>query len=808
LARLEGRGDLRMCRNHGPKKPRRDAWFCKDLTAEEHHLSHPARCLVAVLGASALISAVPAHAQSESTAANSSEAARAAPKTKTEAPANADVAVLEEITITAEHRAASINDTGITVDAFKGPELRELAVTKVADLARYSPGINVHGPFGENGYPEITIRGMSADNFTELSPQSVGVYSDGVYLSSPPLLALRMFDLERVEILKGPQGTLYGRNTIGGAMNLVSAQPTFYQDGYFRLDYGNYQYAAAEGAIGGPLSDNMAYRVSTRLVRQWSGPFSDRADGDKTGQVRQGYVRAQLLWNTTDQVSILFNLHGGVDHSDTWPFSQVAALVPSGQPNAGQLCPAFLAGNIAAANAQCVDISGYHNTSGDPYRNPLSLLGRNHDKSAGLVTEINWNLGAFKLTSVTGYDWMTRRAGYDEDAGPNNVIDTVRGSDVNQASEELRLASNGDTRFNWITGVYFSHDRLSGNPIFVSDFTRWFDASIADYSTLNTSTWGAFAQVDYALTHELKLTLGVRESGVHRDYDYREIFTPNGGVPSTSFAGRSHLSQTEWSGKVGLDYKPNRDLLIYTNISRGFNAGTYSAYFLSNPQSLEPTKPETVVAYEAGFKLTAFDKRMQLNGAVYYNDWKDIQLTAVEDRAGVNAPYLTNGKGADIRGAELELTAKPTQNWNVTLGGAYLHTELRDLFVQNLYGDVVNIKGRPLANSPEWQFNATTRYRIDLANGYRLIPEADLKWEDIIYRDLLGTRALISPSHIITDTSLTLENGGGKWHVQLWVHNVTNRHYVTEGYQVVGAGLAGLAWNMPRTYGVDLGMEL
>ncbi|MBQ4856373.1 TonB-dependent receptor [Rhodanobacter sp. B2A1Ga4] len=773
-------------------------------------MNHSVSSFLALLATTALVGASPAYAANESDAAQPTKTTVPPAKKKAETPNKPakNIAELQAVTVTAEHRAVSINDTGITIDAFVGSDLREMGATKLTDIARYSPGINMHGPFGENGYPEITIRGMNADNFTELSPQSVGVYADGVYLSSPPLLGLRMFDLDRVEVLKGPQGTLYGRNTIGGAMNLISVRPTFYPDGYFTVDYGSYQYAAAEGAIGGPLSDKVAYRLSTRLVRQWSGPFSNSADGTKTGQLRQAYWRAQVLWNPTDALSVLVNFHGGTDRSDTWPFSQVAALVPPGQANAGQICPAFLAGNIGLANAQCVDVSGYHNTSNDPYRNPLSLHGRNHDKSAGFSTEINWDLDAVKLTSVTGYDWMTRRAGYDEDAGPNNIIDTVRGSDINQFSEELRLASNTKERLNWMTGLYYSHDRLSGNPIFVSDFTRWFGASIADYSTLRTSTWGAFGQIDYALTDELKLTAGLRDSGVRRQYDYREIFTPNGGAALTSFAGTSRMDQSQLSGKLGLDYKPNKNLLLYANVSRGFNAGTYSAYFISNPQSLEPTKSETAVTYEGGFKLTALQKRVQLNGAIYYNDWKGIQLTAVENRTGVNAPYLTNGKGADIYGGELELIARPTPFWDVTLGGAYLHTELRDLFVQDLFGNIVNIKGRPLANSPTRQFNASTRYRWDISGDYQLVPQMDVKWEDTIYRDLLGTRALISPPHMTANASVTLDNGPGKWHVQLWVHNLTDRRYVTEAYQVVSAGIAGLDWSMPRTFGVSFGMDL
>jgi len=709
---------------------------------------------------------------------------------------------LDTITVTAEHRSAPITEVPIAIDAFDGAEMRRRGATRIADLARYSTGLDIHGPFGENGYPAITLRGMNADNLSELASQSVAVYADNVYLSTAPLLGAQMFDIDRIEVLKGPQGTLYGRNSIGGAMNIHSAAPTFYQDGYARVEAGSYRRFGFEGAYGAPLNDALAYRVASKLVRQLGGPFTAAQTGKDVGKVKFGYVRGQMLYSPDESLSILVNLHGGADRSDTWPFHQVAAWIPGTRT----MCPAFVEGKIDAANTQCVDFTGYRSNSHDHYRANLSLYGHNDNKNYGGSVKVDADVGGARLTSVTGYEWMRTSAGYDEDAGPAPVIDTIRASQIWQVSQELRLASNSDGALDWITGVYGSHDRLSGGPIFISDQTDWFGGSTADHSGLKTTTWGVFGQTDYAFTERLKLTAGLRYSDIQRDYRYLEQWiTP--ASTATVFQGTSSLHQRNWSGKLGLAYKAAPDTLLYANISRGFNAGTYSAYFITSPQSLQPADAETVTAYEIGFKSTLLDRRLQLNGALFYNDWNDIQISAVENRAGIEASYLINGEGADIYGAEFDAVFKPTRDWNLQLGIAYLDSELRGLNILNLTGDLVNAKGRPLPNSPRWQANGAISHDKDIG-AYRLTTALDSKWEDTIYRDLLGTNMLRSKPHAISNFSLTLADDVRGWEVQGYVRNLTDKHYVTEAYQVVSAGMAGLTWNMPRTFGVSFTKRL
>lgn len=708
--------------------------------------------------------------------------------------------VIEEIVVTAQKREQSVNDIGIAIDVFTGRELERRRATKLTDIAFHSPNLSIHGPFGEYGYPEITIRGVNADNFTEISPQSAGVYVDGIYLSSPPLLAFQMLDVERVEVLKGPQGTLYGRNTVGGAVNFISRKPTFEPSGYVKAGYGRYQRSDFEGAFGGPISDTMAGRFSAKLIQQRGGPLFNTVTGEEGGEIDQIFWRGQLLIVPNDDLEVLLKVHGGNDNSDIWPFAQIAA---ASAPGGGPICPEFLAGSIEAANANCVDFQGYSDTDGDPYTNALSFFGSHDNQTVGISAQVVAGLGELTLTSVTGYDEFDRFEELDEDAGPFTIIDTVRTSDVRQFSQELRLSSDDADRLSWIGGLYYSEDTITGDPSFRSDFTEWFGAVIADFSELATDTWAVFGQADFALTDSVRLTAGLRYTSVERDYVYSEVFTPTGG-PDFVTSLANDLEEEEWSGRLGIDFEPYDDLLLYASVSRGFNAGTFNAFFLSGPEAIEPTEAETVIAYEAGVKASLAGRRLQVNGSVFFYDYDDIQLTAVENRTGVEAPFLTNAEGATITGGELEVFWRPTDMLDFRLGVGFLDTELDTLRVLDLFGAVVDLEGGPLANSPELSFNGMGRVFFPVAEGLDFVVQADAKWEDEIPRDLLLTRALFTESHWLVNGRLSLESEEG-WDVGLWVQNLTDEEYVTEGFQVVSAGMAGINWSYPRTYGVSFG---
>lgn len=730
-------------------------------------------------------------------------------------------AILEEIVVTAQKREQSLVDVGIAIDVVSGERLRESGAASLIDVAQFSPGLNIRGPFGDYGYPIITLRGVNTDGFIETLPQSTGVYSDGVYLSQPPMLALRLLDLERMEVLKGPQGTIYGRNTIAGAVNFISKRPAQEAEGYVNVGFGRYSRSTIDAAYGGPISDTAAGRIAVKYVRQTDSPLTNLnpniGDG---GEIDQLSVRASVLFTPNDDLEILLQVHGGRDDSDVWPFS----IIPGGADTDGDgvpdiLCDEFARGDANAAMINCLAAdpfgSGatYNDTDGDPYTNNLNAIGSHRYRSAGLVAEINWDRGDYTLTSVTGWDDFERRDELDEDAGPTTAIDNVRSSDVKQFSQEIRIASNNDSGRQWLAGLYYSTDELEGQPSFDSGGRR-------DFSTLETDTIALFGQVEFPLNDDLFLTVGGRWTDIDRKFSY----STNGffAAPELQAGVTDSFSDGDYSARLALNWSVSGDTLVYGSISRGFNAGTYNSQFLDNLTDLPPTDSESIIAYEVGVKSTLAGGKARLEAAVYYYDYQNPQVIAVVPRGVIDANVLTNADDATLSGFEIQLQALPAEWLDITLGVAYIDSEFGNLLTRvsgtgvgsadpynaPVFGSSdIQLKGQSLPNHPEWSFNATARVTLPVNNKWDFIGQADILWEDEIRRDLQGTLALFTESHWNLDARFALESADDKWSVALWARNLTDETYFSEAYQVLGFGfyIAAANYNYPRTYGVTFG---
>ncbi len=730
-------------------------------------------------------------------------------------------AVLEEIIVTAQKREQSLADLGMTVDVVPGERLREGGATMLIDVAKYSPGLNIRGPFGDYGYPIITLRGVNTDGFIETLPQSTGVYSDGVYVSQPPMLALRLLDLERMEVLKGPQGTIYGRNTIAGAVNFISKRPTQEAEGYVNVSLGRYSRSTVDAAYGGPMSDTAAGRLAVKYVRQTDSPLTNLnpnvGDG---GEIDQISARASLLFTPNEDLDILLQFYGGRDDSDVWPFS----LIPGGADTDDDgipdvLCDEFARGDADAAMTNCLAAdpfgSGatYNDTDGDPYTNNLNAIGSHRYRSTGLMAEVNWDRGDYTLTSVTGWDDFERRDQIDEDAGPTTAIDNVRSSDVKQFSEELRITSSADAERQWLAGLYYSTDELEGEPSFDSGGRQ-------DFSVLETDTLALFGQIEFPLNDDFLLTVGGRWTEIDRDFTY----STNGffAAPELQAGVTDNFSDGDYSARASLDWSVSEDTLVYGSVSRGFNAGTYNSQFLDNLTDLPPTDSESILAYEIGFKSTFAGGRARVEAAAYFYDYQDIQVIAVVPRGTIDANVLTNADDADLSGFEIQLHALPTDWLNLTLGAAYINSEFGNLMTRisgtgvgsaapynaPVFGaSDVQLKGESFPNHPELSLNATGRVTFAANDNWNFIGQADLLWEDEIRRDLQGTPALITDSYFNLDARFALESADDKWSVALWGRNLTDETYFSEAYQVLGFGfyIAAANYNYPRTYGISFG---
>lgn len=728
--------------------------------------------------------------------------------------------VLEEIVVTAQKREESLADVGIAVDVVSGDRLREAGAVSLIDVARYSPGLNIQTPFGEFGYPLIAIRGVNTDGFIETLPQSTGVYADGVYVSQPPMQAFRLLDLERMEVLKGPQGTIYGRNTIAGAINLISKRPTFEPEGYATVGFGRYSRASFEGAYGGPISDTAAGRFAVKVLRQTDGPLTNmHPDVDDGGELDQLMTRGSLLFRPSDDVEVLIRVYAGRDDSDVWPW----ATIPAGQDTDGdgipdQICPEYARGDVPAAQMNCLArdpfVSGntFNDTDGDPYTINQNAIGEHAYKSSGISAELNWDLGTRTVTSVTGWDDFERHDVLDEDAGPTVALDDVRKSDVSQFSQEVRIASNAGEGLQWLAGVYYSSDEMEGDPSFDSGGRQ-------DFSVLETDTLGLFGQVEYPLADNLVVTAGGRWTDVERDFYYET--TGFFAAPELQAGASSTFSDSDYSARLALDWTVNDDTLIYASISRGFNAGTFNSQFLATVDNLEPTKSESLTAYEVGLKSTLAGGRASVEAAVYYYDATDPQVVAVEPLSGISANFLINADDSQMQGAELQLRALATDWLELSFGVAYIDSEYGRLITSvagtgtgSPYPDnapvfgstLADLTGNRIPNTPELSINSAATVQVPVNERWTFMGQLDFLWEDDIPRDLRASPALFSEAHIDVDLRLALKSTDGKWDAAFWVRNLTDETYLTEAYEVLGFGfyIAAGNYNYPRTFGLEL----
>ncbi len=734
-------------------------------------------------------------------------------------PASYAASILEEVIVTAQKREQSLQNVGIAIDAFSGEGLRNNGSLSMLDISQLSPGLNIRGPFGENGYPIITLRGVNTDGFIETLPQSTGVYADGVYLSQSPMLAFRLLDLQRVEVLKGPQGTLYGRNTIAGAVNFIANRPTAEPEGYINIGYGRYQRVNVEAGYGGPLTDTVAGRVAIKSLRQTDSPLTNlNPNVGNGGELDQFSGRASLLLTPNETIELLVQVHTGRDNSDVWPFS----IIPAGEDtdNDGvpdSLCNEFFVGNVAAAQQNCLAAdpfaSGntFNDQDGAPYTNNLNAIGQHRNIYTGTMAELNWNLGSMQLTSVTAWDEFERRDELDEDAGPTVAIDNVRRSDVEQFSQELRLASNKNTPYTWLLGFYYSTDELEGDPSFDSGGRQ-------DRSTLETETYAIFGQIEYPLANNFTVIVGGRYTQVEREFDYQT----NGffSAPALQAGVKDDFSDGDSSGKLGLEWDASDKTMVYASISRGFNAGTYNSQFIDAVVDIDPTTAETMTAYELGVKSSFSDGRLRLEASTYFYDYKNMQVVAVVPRGTIDANVLTNADGANLYGFETQLWAMPTSWLAFNLGISFIESELDNLespvpgtgasgpFPWNapLFGATnIQLEGDSLPNAPEWSFNSTIQITLPINDQLRLVGQANISWEDDIKRDLIDTKALYTEDHWNVDSRISLESTDEKWSVSVWGRNLTDETYITEAYQVAGFGfyIAGATYNNPRSYGLS-----
>lgn len=711
---------------------------------------------------------------------------------------------VEALVVTATKREANPQDLGLAITAFSGESLRERRIDTISDLAGAIANVELYEPTG-GGVPTIVIRGVGLQDFRINNSPTASMYVDEVYQPTVATANQGMFDLARIEILKGPQGGLYGRNTTGGALQVVSARPAFgAEEGYATLGFGSYGTREFEGAINVPVSDQLAFRFSGRGVRSDEGYTYNAVTGADHGALDQWSARIGARWRPNDAVDVYLKVHAGEDASETpllrtmgvWiqgdtfvPGLADGALLNYGglAPGLASLCAPLLAGVLD--NSVCANQTGSTpdalGLKPDPYASLSSSLNRldNDWLGAALIATVEFD--GFTLTSVTGIDHLNYARLTDWDAFSGAYEDVHYGSEIDAVSQELRVAGSAGA-VDWIAGVNYAHDELVERSSLLATqgiVPLGFGVTIVDQNyTQETTSWAGFLRLDIALGDRLLLIGEARHTNEVKSF-HGGVNLPQ--VPFQLFNVDNEVEFSDFSGKVSIEFAQSDDILWYASISRGFKSGGFYGGFATTPAALEPYGPEILVAYEIGVKSEWLDKRVRANLSIFAYDYSDFQGFAnFTSTGGAQIDSLTNVGDVEIIGADFEFSWTPVDNFMLQLNGGLLDGEIKesDLLTPDSFAIGMRpLEGQRLANQSDVSIDLFARYEKPLVGdllatvqgGYSWRSESNFDYvflpeEAALYHEegygLASIRASIGPER-------------GNWELSLWVENALDEVY-------------------------------
>jgi iron complex outermembrane receptor protein len=717
------------------------------------------------------------------------------------ADGTADMPTIGEIVVTAQRREESNLQVGVTLTALSADALAQQRIEQVLDLKGRVPNLDIKEQV-PGAMPVVTIRGVGLNDFGAANSPSAGVYVDQVYVASIAMMAFDMFDVERIEVLKGPQGTLYGRNSTAGALNIISRKPEPDFAAYAQLGYANYDTLDFETAVNMPLGDTAALRFSGKTIQQSEGYWeSRRLPGATIGDRNLTMGRLQLALEPGDDFDLNLKVEGVRSRSEMGQPEFFGTV----DPLTGGPCAPILAGRID--NTQCTDFLGYTDTDGDPFEGDWAREGVYDIDSTGITLTMNAALGAATLTSVSGYVDFDRTFDIDVDATPARQLDFLESDDIEQYSQELRLAASGE-RLDWIVGAFYSKDEV-GVSIPGGHEDLFFTRTLVS-ADQETKSAAGFAHGEWHLTDDIDLVTGLRYTWEERTYEggttdlnpigFSCLLSP---TCTPGFVGPVQLTSIDetiddrnWSWRAGLEYQPQESQLLYATISRGTKSGGFFSGISTTNLQLAPFAPEELTAYEVGFKRgfgTAY-----LNAAVFYYDYTDIQTFIAVDIGPFIIQRLGNVDDARVYGLDLEATWAPTSHLTLQGSVGWLDAELGAF--RTLTGEVP--EGNELPNAPDLTLGALARYEADFTATLGGSIQVDGSYSDSVFKDAINDPIIAADSYVLVNARLSLFNAARSWEVALWGKNLSDEQYVAQGLNT-GLGAGNRNYNAPRTYGAS-----
>ncbi|WP_447803197.1 TonB-dependent receptor [Pseudomonas serbica] len=707
---------------------------------------------------------------------------------------------LKTVTVTAQHREETLQEIPVAVSAVQGTSLVADGVRNMGDITTFVPNASAKNPDGD-GRPRWYIRGLGTGDTGPATVFPVGIYADDVYLNAPIAGGGPLFDLERIEILRGPQGTLYGKNTTAGAVNVISKKPTFDTDGFGTIGFGTKNERIVSAALGGALVDEkLAARVS--LYSEERDGFQENLVDDNTyGDVNKKAIRLQFLAQVNDDLEALWKIHSREYKGD----GSNGSLAVGRYYNVGYERPS---GRDIAINV-----------------NEDSKL--NHD---GTSLTLNWHLGDYTLTSISAYDYIRGQSTSDADYTPYEVNGAaIADNRYAQYSQELRLASPQQETLRWLVGAHYFHEDLdsSGQRIITPGPTPNGTGSnqigATDFRDLDfdhtTDSYALFGNLTYDFTDDFTVTGGLRYTQEKKDIDLdltqltrTSANGPLVPLPGVGTNGNRQEANTweAWTYDLTPEYRINDNLRVFFRYAHGFRSGGFNTGLSTSLAQLTTVDPEQLDAYEIGLKSEWFDHRLTANANIFYYDYSDIQVNLLTVNNGVLTTALTNGAKGKVKGAELELEAQPTDYLHLRAAVSFLDTEYTDFKNTNPNTGVVtgDYSGNSFVRSPRNVVSLGADYTFPLEIGGKLVAGGDVSFRDKEYfladRQSSADKTLSQPHYTLANTRLTWFSPDDKISVTGFVNNVTDRRYQVHGRPNGTLGQYVITYGDPRTVGLSV----
>lgn len=706
-----------------------------------------------------------------------------------------------EIVVTARKREERISDVPIAISAFTGNQLRDKGVASVADLSNVAAGVVLREDVAGRASPSVVIRGIGYDDFRSNGNPAVAVNVDQVYLGSNALISGTIFDIERVEILKGPQGTLYGRNTTAGAVNVISKQPGKEFAADVSAEYGSFRHMRAEAGIGGPINDIIGVRLAATY---------ERGGGFLTNKGTAGF--AGLPTGSAVPVLPLTPESQHVGDADMFAARGIVVIEPAdGTKITGQVNHARDRGDNSQSDVIGISATGFREPDTDPFTYYGTFVPKIHSDLTGGQLRLDQELGGtFSLTAIGAHVDLDRRYTFDP-GDPRRRFDLDYEDKIAQTTAELRVQGKLGTLADMTVGAFYFRDKVNlGSLLDAADLVRTVIAT--DYRQKRES-WAVFGEADWQISPYVTFTTGLRYTQENANFAGSTVDLNPYGASVAAAAFRlpvvfdNDFSDHNLSGRLVLSWRPAQNALLYGSASRGFKSGGFDGSTIFSPGEALPFNSEQVNAYEFGAKLLG-NRPVTITAAAFYYDFSDLQANSIRLIGPVTTAVRTNVAKASVYGGELELVAKPTPGMRLSASVAYLHTKV-DNFISSNPAEVARRNGNELPDSPALSLHLDASYAFSIGRGWKLEPQASFNFTGKHYKEI--DNFVPVNEFGLLNLRLALTSPDNRWNLAVFGRNVTDQTYfvgvipaatgagvVTGQQRIVGA---------PATWGVSLGLH-